>query len=915
MMKRFGLKMLFWLTLSLLVLPCASATSPGPVSDLEIPSLADDFLKAVDRGFPTKAGDLFVQLKNGLTILIREIHSSQVVSTQVLVRTGSIHEDRYLNGGLSHYLEHIVSGGTTSRFAEEETRKILQSIGGASNAYTSYDRTVYFINTTTSHYKTALNLLLSYVTECMIDVREFEREKQVIQQEMKLGENDPDRQLWKLFMKTAYQVHPIRHPIIGYEDVFVRISRDQLYEYYKSRYTPQNMVVTIVGDVDPREALGEVTRLAGDLKRNFEKPVYIPKEPPHVGPMQVEREFSAARLTSMTIGFPSVTLKDPDLYPLDVLSLILGNGRTSRLYRVLKDRDKSVLTVGTFNWTPAFATGIFGVTMRLEDANRKRAMESLWSEIESLQESLIETKELDKAKRRVRTDQIFGNQSANSIASSLANSYLATGDPYFDERYVREIQKVSREDVLRVAQRYLARDRMTMAVLTPPKQTHRDVGAEVSQRRKDSKIDKRGLPNGMTLLTKKNPTIPIVSFQLFGKGGLRFEPPDLAGISHFTFSLLTKGTETRSKTEIAEIVEEIGGTIESGSGRNTFFVGVSVLKEDFQRGLEILADVVTHPSFPEEEISKQRKDTLLAIKRMDESWQTEVERLFLDRYYRDHPYGKPVIGTEASIRSLTREDIVAFYEKLVLGRNTVLAIFGDIDTDDIEAQVIEVFRDLKPGCPEEPDARGEIPKLVQDEEVEKLTDKVSAAIFVGYNGMTLFDRDRPAMDLIDAIVSGIGYPSGWLHESLRGGETSLVYYVHAYPSYGIDSGHFGVITQTTMGNYQQVLGLILEKMKQIQADLVAEEELERAKTMLVTMHELGRETNAAQAYQAALWEVLGLGHDWGEQYPEVISDIEREDILRVAQKYFRYRLIASTIPREPVEAVIPPHQRDRMHVR
>lgn len=913
-MKRMACRIACWFALPFLIWPLAAALAQELEADLEIPAVVPEYLKSIETVFPSKPGDLFVQLKNGLTLLIREIHASKVVSTQVLVKTGSIHEDRYLNGGLSHYLEHIVSGGTTSRFREEEAKEILQSIGGASNAYTSYDRTVYYINTTSSHYKTALNLLISYVVESQIALPEFEREKPVIQQEMKLGENEPDRQLWKLFMKTAYQVHPIRHPIIGYEDVFVGITRDQLYGYYKSRYVPQNMVVTIVGDVLAQEALGEVIRLAGDLTRTFDRPVYIPKEPPQIGPRMVEKQFPAARLTSMSIGFPSVTLKDPDLYPLDVLAIILGDGRTSRLYRRLKDLDRLVLSVGAFNWTPSFARGQFVITLNLEGEKRERAVEALWEELGRLQDRPVKKRELEKAKRNVVADHIFGNQSASGIASSLATAYVATGDPYFDERYVNEIQKVNRKDILRVARQYLKRSRMTAAIVTPSGEAREESVAKATRERDASKIEKRILPNGMTLLTKVNRTVPIVSFQFFGEGGLRFEPPGRAGLSHFTFGLMTKGTTRRSKTEIARAMEEIGGQITSGSGRNTFFVGVGVLKENFERGLEILADVVTHPSFPLEEIEKQRRDTLLAISRIDESWEREVQRLFLKHYYKDHPYANDVLGTEASVKSLTRGEIIAFYESLVKADNAVLAIFGDINTNDIVEKVTRAFRDLKPGRVEEPPRNVERPWLHRDDQVQIETDKVSAAIFIGYNGMNLLDRDRTAMDVIDAIVSGVDYPSGWLHESLRGGTTSLVYYVHAFPSYGIDAGHFGVITQTTMGNYRRVLNLILERMSEIRRDLVTNEELERGKNMVITMHELGAETNASQAYQAALWEVLGIGYDWGERYPELVRQVNREDILRVARKYLQHHLIASTIPREPVETVIPPEKGEITHI-
>jgi zinc protease len=521
--------------------------------------------------------------------------------------------------------------------------------------------------------------------------------------------------------------------------------------------------------------------------------------------------------------------------------------------------------------------------------------------------------ELEKVKRRVVADHIFSNQSASAMASSLATSYVATGDPYFDEGYVEKIQSVTPKDVLMVAQRYLRRDRMTVAVLTPPTKAPEVREDPVFRPPGDAEIVKRLLPSGMTLLTKKNDTVPIVTFQLFGRGGLLLEPRDKVGISSFTFDLLTKGTTKRSKTEIAQAMEEIGGTIQSGSGNNTFFAGVTVLKEDFDRGLEILADVATHPSFPTEEIEKQRHDTLLAIRRMDESWEREIERLFRQRYYGDHPYANDVLGTENSIRILTREDIVAFYQKLVLASNTVLAVFGDIDTDQVEAKVIKAFRDLMPGR-FEPSPRTEHPWLIRDDRVENLTDKVSAALFVGYNGMTIHDRDRPVMDVIDGILSGIGYPSGRLHESLRGGSTSLVYYVHAFPSYGVDSGYFGVITQTTMQNYEQVLDRVLKNVEQIQSDSLSDEEIQRGKNMVTTMHELGEETNSAQAYRAALWEVLGLGFDWGEGYLERVEQVDREDISRVAKKYFQHHLIASIIPRKPVDTVTPVDQGEPLHV-
>jgi len=169
--------------------------------------------------------------------------------------------------------------------------------------------------------------------------------------------------------------------------------------------------------------------------------------------------------------------------------------------------------------------------------------------------------------------------------------------------------------------------------------------------------------------------------------------------------------------------------------------------------------------------------------------------------------------------------------------------------------------------------------------------------------------------VIDAVLSGIGYPSGRLHEALRGGDRSLVYAIHGFPAYGLDRGHFGIVTQTTMSNYQEVIRIILDQLQKIQQQPLEPAELEAAKSMCITMHEMGLETSGAQAASAALNEALGLGYDWDRRYPEWIRNVKADDVLRLARKLFQHHLLVSAIPERPVEAVIPPAQQERMHVK
>jgi zinc protease len=883
------------------------------VVNLETLSLPEDMVARVSNVLPSKPGDTFVQLRNGMIILIRENHASGVVSTQILVKAGSIYEGKYSFAGLSHYLEHVVSGGSTKSFTEVQAQKVLKSLGGASNAYTSYDRTVYFINSTGEHYREALKLLFSYVSESLLDPKEVAREKAVIQQEYKLGETNGDRQLWKLFTQTAYLEHPIRHPVIGYEDVFVTISRDDLLDYYRQRYTPENMVVTIVGDVETAKALQTVLELSKNMARTFNPPLVLKTEPSQATPRWTEKSFPPARLTKMILGFHTVPLSHPDLYPLDVMAIILGQGRTSRLYLGLKDREDLVLSVSASSWTPSYAPGLFNLSFTLDGEKLEPTLASVWDEIALIQKKLVKKRELEKAKRKIIADFTFSKQSAAGMASSLASSYVATGDPYFDSFYVERIKAVSREDIRRVARTYLRKNASTVSILSPPgKAAER---AKATLKSPAAEIRKVTLDNGLTLLLKRNPSVPIVNFQVFGLGGQRFEPEDLEGVSSFTMELLTKGTRSRSKGDIAATIENLGGSINSGSGRNTYYVSLSLLKDDVNVGLELLADVLQNPSFPEEEIKKQKTDTLLAIRRLDESWENEVARVFRQHYYQQHPYQNDIIGTEEAIGKMSRTDIMNFYRHMVMPNNAVLAVFGDIDPEKMASEVMSAFGKWKKGKLIEPVISKTTAPLTHSERIEKQTDKVSAAIYLGTNGIAVDDPERPTLDVIDAVLSGIGYPSGWLHEALRGGNRSLVYVVHAFPSAGIDGGHFGIISQTTMANYEKVVEIILAKLKKIQQQPLDSGELWAAKNMIVTMHEMSLETNGAQARSAAVNEVLGLGYDWDNRYPELVDQVSAEDVLEVARNLFQHYLLVSAIPEKPVEAIIPPEQKQRMHTR
>jgi zinc protease len=727
-----------------------------------------------------------------------------------------------------------------------------------------------------------------------------------------MGENNVDRELWKLFIRTAYLQHPVRHPVIGYEDVFIQKDRDDLLSYYNDRYQPDQMVVSVVGSVEPLEVLSFIIEKTRSFARRSAEPLVLPMEPIQSWPRWAQQESPLARLHQAMVGFPSVTLHNPDMYALDVLAFLLGGGQTSRLDQRLKQSESQVLGVGASNWTPGFTHGQFAISLTLPSQNWPGVLTSVEEEIERFKTELASPQELEKAKKSSIARHVFGKETAASLASSLASSFFDTGDPYFDEAYVEGIRNVTAEQVREVARKYLRREVMTVAVLSPPGSDSRTTApraeGELSARPGEDRL--HTLDNGLRVVLKEDSSLPVVNIQLYGLGGLILEPASAPGLSAFTASLLTAGTSSRSRLDILSAIEDAGGAISSRSDNNTYHVAIKVLREDLDTALTILSDIVRNARFPEDEIEKKRKEFLLAIQKQQESWQYELMSLFKRSYFSRSPYERDRLGTAESIQAIRRDDIVDSFQRMVSPAHSVLAVYGDVDSKALLARLNELLGAWKgrpTGLPEWP---SETHPLTASRKVEQKTEKTSASLFIGTNGLDISSDRRPVLDVLDAVLAGTSYPGGRLFEALRGGQEDLVYIVGATPFYGVKAGYFGVITQTTLANLDKVQNVILDHLKRIQEEPVPLAEFETARDMIITMHQLGRESLGSQAQSAAVDEVLGLGWDHDQRYPDLIRKVTVEDVQNLARELFANTLVARTVPENPVE-ILPQQAVDR----
>src|SRR5256886_2709412 len=345
--------------------------------------------------FPPSPAKKFV-LPDGLTLIVQEDRSAPVASVEASCATGSIVEDDKLGAGLSHILEHMLFKGTKTLDRNAIAQKV-QDVGGYINAYTSFDRTVFWIDAPKDGVQTALAILSDAMMNSTLPPEEYAKEQEVIRREFAMGLDDPDRQAGLLLFATAYQRHPYRLPVIGEIEIYNQLTQEQVMQYYKSRYVPNNLTFLVVGDVDGEKVHQQLADFFKSYPEKSLKPVFVPEEPPQLGRREVHNEF-ATELTRLSLAWHIPEITHPDVPALDLLSTILGEGRSSRLYRRVREESGLAFGVSAFSYTPG-DPGLFGVDATVDPKKREATEKFILQIITEVKQAGVTADELMKAKK------------------------------------------------------------------------------------------------------------------------------------------------------------------------------------------------------------------------------------------------------------------------------------------------------------------------------------------------------------------------------------------------------------------------------------------------------------------------------------------------------------------------------------
>ncbi len=811
-------------------------------------------------------------LANGFTLFCEEVSASQLVNFSLLIKTGSVTEGNLMGSGVTHLLEHLIFKGTET----ERLAAVVENNGGYTNAYTTYDYTLFTATVPAERWREILPALLRSIFQPDFTADDFSKEREVVLREISQNEDQPGYQAGRSLWDAAFLIHPYRFPISGYPAVLSEITYADLKAYHRASYAPGNAILSAAGPI-PAEEFRKIC--AASLAEYKASPAYLPTVPAE--PLQIsyrERKTGfPTNLTYLYLGYHIGGLTDKDTIALDVLAGVLGEGKTSRLYRTLIEK-KLAYSVGSAAYTPKYP-GLFIVSAVCLPEKAEEVKDVIRKEIKKIG-SGISRKELTEAQKGMRSSLLFGLETVEGRASNLAVNYFLTGNPLYSQTYLAEINRVKEAEVKTAAQRYLREENLTFAMVGPaaspssPPPYLPPEGGGVEQ------IKLSTLYNGIPLLIKEDHDLPIVSFSVFLKGGLLFEEKDTAGLFPILSELLVSGTKRKDGRQIAETVNSWGGSLSPYSGNNSFGLTLSMPSESWKNGLQLLAEILREPAFPAKELDRLKDEALGGIISREEDSMAKADEILRRSIFGRHPYGLPEGGTRESIGRIDQAAIRTTFRKFLGSNNLVITAFGDINEEKINAEASRLFAGLG--------STGIVfptPFFPQDAAPiteRETTDKKEAALLIGFPGISVAAEERPQLNLLAGLLNS---QEGILFRRLREAEP-LVYSSGFGYFLGLEPGMLYFYAQCRPEKASRVQAVVEEVIGQLKKQAVIPSELEKVRTRVLGNEKIGRQTLAGQAQEAGLSQLYGLGYDFDLKMEERIKKVKPADLQNFAQKYF-----------------------------
>jgi zinc protease len=650
-------------------------------------------------------------LKNGLTLLVHEDHKTPVVAVNTWYHVGSKNE---LPGktGFAHLFEHLMFSGSDN--FNHTYINAMEQIGATSlNGTTNPDRTNFFENVPTSMLDYALFAESDRMGHLLgvLDQKKLDLQRGVVQNEKRQGENQPYGVTRQLLTENTYPVgHPYSWTTIGSMQDLDAASMKDVQDWFKTSYGPNNAVLVLAGDITPQEALQKVEKYYGEIAPVpplAKQSVWIAKR---TGTHRetVQDRVPQARLYRVW-NVPQADT--PEEASLDLVAQVLGAGKTSRLYKRLVYKDQ-IATAATASDDTREIGGQFSLTLTAAPGIDLQKVEAAADEeLQNFLKNGPTEEELQLAKTAilgnyVRTMERVGGFGGKSDVLARCQTFAGKPDCYKD--YLKRIQDATPASVAKAANAWLSDGDFVLEVHPYPTNYETTARLDRSKEPEQGKAENLNLPpmqtatlsNGLKIVLAERHNAPIVNFSMLVNSGYSSDTTDNAGLASLSVRMLEEGTSTRDSLKISAELDALSASYSAATYLDSAVTNLNVLKATMPQALDIYADLLLHPTFPEKEFERLKKDRLAAIRRDKVTPNTMATRVLPTLLYgKEHPYAMPQfgLGYEASVGKLTREDLVKFHRTWFKSNNATLLIVGDTTLAEIKPQLEHLFGAWKSG--------------------------------------------------------------------------------------------------------------------------------------------------------------------------------------------------------------------------
>ena len=650
-------------------------------------------------------------LDNGLRLVVHEDNKAPIVAVNVWYHVGSKNEKRGKTG-FAHLFEHLMFNGTENY--DDEYFKPFELVGATSmNGTTNFDRTNYFQNVP----KTALDMTLWMESERMghllgaITQEKLDEQRGVVQNEKRQGDNQPyGKVLYSILAGVYPEGHPYATSIIGSMEDLDAASLEDVHEWFSTHYGPNNAVIVVAGDVVPEEVHKKVEHYFGDIPPG---PPIAKKEKWVVKLDRDKREVMQDRVPQARLykiwGGPSLTEEDNDL--LNLAGDVLATGKNSRLFErlVYTDQIATAAEAGMFNIEIG---GLFFSSVTVQPGGDLRQVEkALNEEIERLLKDGITEEELERVKTQRRSGFVRGLERVGGFGGKsdlLAQNAVYEGDPGAYRKSMDRLEAATAEEVTAAARRWLTAGAYHLEVHPFPDAAAATEGADRSSvpetntfpEVKFAEFERDFLANGMELIVANRSAVPVVNIRMSFDAGYASDQFGELGTSSLAMTMLDEGTKSRSALEISDELARLGARFSAGSGIDSSTIGISALKENLDASLDIFADLVLNPAFPENELERLRRMRIARIQQEKSQPIGLAIRIFPKLLYGEgHAYSMPLTGsgTEESVMRISRDSLVDYHRTWFRPNNATMIVVGDTSMAEIKPKLERLFRKWEPG--------------------------------------------------------------------------------------------------------------------------------------------------------------------------------------------------------------------------